>query len=254
MFGNEKVLEHPFVRALAAQLSLEPAFQRFSKSDAAALDRAAAVGFMLQFFLAGGRPAGDFLEGATSRSLDERAGCPGFSAAAWKSGVFTPRQGLGVEVYRLAEWFGPEAIELMKLLSANRPEPEPPGRRPAPKCKGDFDAFWAAYPKHRHVAKKKAKEKYDKAIRDGVAHQTMMDGLARCRRSEMWTREAGKYVPHPTTWLEQGRWDDYQELAAAPDPQATTDGLSADEVAEQTRRRRQEQLDRIARRREGASA
>ena len=27
-----------------------------------------------------------------------------------------------------------------------------------------------------------------------------------------WTKEGGQYIPNPTTWLNQGRWDDKTEI------------------------------------------
>jgi hypothetical protein len=39
-----------------------------------------------------------------------------------------------------------------------------------------------------------------------------------------WTREGGRFIPHPSTWLNQGRWDD------EPDPESRT-GLSDKTVA-----------------------
>jgi len=28
------------------------------------------------------------------------------------------------------------------------------------------------------------------------------------KRSRQWVESDGKYIPHPATWLNQGRWDD----------------------------------------------
>jgi len=33
-------------------------------------------------------------------------------------------------------------------------------------------------------------------------------------QSESWNRDGGRYIPHPSTWLNGRRWED--ELAPAP--------------------------------------
>jgi hypothetical protein len=35
-----------------------------------------------------------------------------------------------------------------------------------------------------------------------------MDTLAWQRQQDDWLREAGRFIPHPSTWLSQGRWQD----------------------------------------------
>ena len=38
-----------------------------------------------------------------------------------------------------------------------------------------------------------------------------MDGLRRQKDSVQWQRDGGKYIPHPSTWLNQRRWEDETE-------------------------------------------
>lgn len=66
-----------------------------------------------------------------------------------------------------------------------------------------FDNFWAAYP--RKIGKLKAKASYIKALRL-TTEETIMKALVSWLPSVKGTEE--KYIPHPTTWLNQGRWDD----------------------------------------------
>lgn len=35
-----------------------------------------------------------------------------------------------------------------------------------------------------------------------------MQAIAKAKASEQWNREGGRFIPNPTTWLNQGRWDD----------------------------------------------
>lgn len=36
----------------------------------------------------------------------------------------------------------------------------------------------------------------------------MLVALARQRNSDDWQRDDGRYIPHPTTWLNGRRWED----------------------------------------------
>lgn len=36
------------------------------------------------------------------------------------------------------------------------------------------------------------------------------------KRSEQWQKDGGQFIPHPATWLNQGRWDDEPASAMAP--------------------------------------
>ena len=41
-----------------------------------------------------------------------------------------------------------------------------------------------------------------------------MTAIGRARVTEQWQKEGGRFIPNPTTWLNQGRWDDeYEEVA-----------------------------------------
>lgn len=75
----------------------------------------------------------------------------------------------------------------------------------------DFDAFWRAYP--RKVAKRAARKAYDRALRE-TTHEAIMRGLAEFNRH---LPSETQYIPHPTTWLNQGRWEDEYETAQGVD-------------------------------------
>ncbi|MDD2857765.1 MAG: hypothetical protein PHU75_03735, partial [Candidatus Nanopelagicales bacterium] len=44
----------------------------------------------------------------------------------------------------------------------------------------------------------------------------IMEGLRRALRSDQWTRDGGKWIPYPATWLNRGQWED--EEATEPEP------------------------------------
>ena len=66
-----------------------------------------------------------------------------------------------------------------------------------------FDAFWAAYPKK--TGKEAAKKSFARAKAD---IGTMLSALEVQKQSEQWTKNNGQFIPNPTTWLNQGRWED----------------------------------------------
>ena len=76
-----------------------------------------------------------------------------------------------------------------------------------------FEDFWNAYP--RKIAKKEAGKKFAKAVKDGTDPNTIIAG-AKTYAASVAGKER-KYIAHPTTWLNQGRWEDEAE-EPAPKP------------------------------------
>ena len=66
-----------------------------------------------------------------------------------------------------------------------------------------FDAFWSAYPKK--TGKEAARKSFARAKAD---IGTMLSALEVQKQSEQWTKNNGQFIPNPTTWLNQGRWED----------------------------------------------
>lgn len=73
----------------------------------------------------------------------------------------------------------------------------------------DFDRFWAVYPKK--VGKGEARKAFAKI--KGVSVDVMINAVEAQKQSRQWTIEDGRYIPNPTTWLHQGRWEDEVETA-----------------------------------------
>lgn len=77
----------------------------------------------------------------------------------------------------------------------------------------EFKRFWQAYPKK--TGKGAAAKIFISAclpqIEAALEWQT---------QQPEWTRDAGKFIPHPATWLNQRRWEDepFHPLAAQPPP------------------------------------
>lgn len=74
----------------------------------------------------------------------------------------------------------------------------------------DFDVWWTVYP--RKVGKLAASKAYTKARKAGASAEALMDAVVKAT----WPREA-QFIPHPATWLNEGRWMDV--APAAPELQ-----------------------------------
>ena len=70
-----------------------------------------------------------------------------------------------------------------------------------------FEEFWTLYP--RKVGKLKAYQSFKKINPNAELFAKIMDALQdNLDNNANWRRDNGQYIPHPTTWLNQGRWDD----------------------------------------------
>ena len=72
-----------------------------------------------------------------------------------------------------------------------------------------FDEFWSSYPKK--VGKQAALKAWKRINPNAELHDKIMRAVDSQKRWEQWRRDNGRYIPNPTTWLNQGRWDDEQE-------------------------------------------
>lgn len=69
-----------------------------------------------------------------------------------------------------------------------------------------FERFWAAYP--RKVAKDAARKAFDKRKPDSELLAQMLEAIRAQKQSDDWLKDGGQFIPHPATWLNQGRWQD----------------------------------------------
>lgn len=70
----------------------------------------------------------------------------------------------------------------------------------------DFERFWKAYP--RKIGKGAAKQEFKKIKPSTSLLEKMISAVEACKKTEQWKKDGGQYIPHPKTWLHQGRWDD----------------------------------------------
>lgn len=92
-------------------------------------------------------------------------------------------------------------------------EPESPG----------FEKFWEEYP--RKAGKMAA---YKAWLKTRPCIVECLSALSWQKKSEEWKREDGRFIPHPATWLIQGRWDDVK-----PSPRSSLDQRIADLESEE---------------------
>jgi hypothetical protein len=70
----------------------------------------------------------------------------------------------------------------------------------------DFDKFWIAYPKK--IGKGAALKAWNKIHPTNGTFEKIIKSLLWQRKSEQWTSDKGQYIPNPSTYLNQSRWED----------------------------------------------
>lgn len=71
---------------------------------------------------------------------------------------------------------------------------------------GGFAEFWSAYPLKK--AKATAEKAWAKLKPSADLQAAILSAIAAHKLSADWQRDGGQYIPHPTTWLNQRRWED----------------------------------------------
>ena len=69
-----------------------------------------------------------------------------------------------------------------------------------------FNAFWKEYPKK--VSKENARKWFIKNNPSDELFNKMIKSLERFKKLDDWKKQNGKYIPYPSTWLNQKRWED----------------------------------------------
>jgi len=70
----------------------------------------------------------------------------------------------------------------------------------------NFEIFWKHYPKR--VGKKAAEKAWLKIDKPVEVLKKIISALEWQTTSDQWKKEGGQFIPHPTTYLNQGRWMD----------------------------------------------
>jgi len=81
-----------------------------------------------------------------------------------------------------------------------------------------FIRFWAVYP--RKQAKQLAVKAFEKLNPDDQLVETMIQAVVRQSKTEQWKKDGGQFIPMPSTWINQRRWED--EVTAATSEKTVT--------------------------------
>lgn len=78
----------------------------------------------------------------------------------------------------------------------------------------DFEAFWLVYP--RKIAKGSAWKAWQKLQPSPALCETILASVEAHRQDRQWRINGGQYVPHPSTFLNQRRFEDELTPVARP--------------------------------------
>jgi hypothetical protein len=92
------------------------------------------------------------------------------------------------------------------LLNPESPLPRPRGARRAQKDFSKFEDFWTAYP--RKKSRGDAENAWAKIKPDELLIEKILSAVQRAKTSVDWTKEGGKYIPYPASWLNRKGWED----------------------------------------------
>lgn len=73
-----------------------------------------------------------------------------------------------------------------------------------------FEKFWASYP--RKHAKTTARKTWGKLKITRQLYTEIMIGLGNWKMSSEWQKSEGQFIPLPSSWLNQQRWNDEVEI------------------------------------------
>lgn len=91
-----------------------------------------------------------------------------------------------------------------------------------------FAEFWSAYPLKK--AKATAEKAWTKLKPSADLQAVILSAIAAHKLSADWQRDGGQYIPHPTTWLNQRRWEDEVIHARSQRPDQNRPRSAVDEV------------------------
>lgn len=91
-----------------------------------------------------------------------------------------------------------------------------------------FAEFWSAYPLKK--AKATAEKAWAKLKPSAELQAAILSAIAAHKLTADWQRDGGQYIPHPTTWLNQRRWEDEVTHARSQRPDSVRPLSAVDAV------------------------
>lgn len=125
---------------------------------------------------------------------------------------------------------GLKANQEPRTNNQSKEPPIPPKGAPT-----GFAEFWSAYPLKK--AKATAEKAWAKLKPSADLQAAILSAIAAHKLSADWQRDGGQYIPHPTTWLNQRRWEDEVTHARSQRPDQNRPRSAVDEVREAIRHR-----------------
>jgi len=74
----------------------------------------------------------------------------------------------------------------------------------------EFEIFWGAYPNKK--AKIEAFKAWVSVNGKRPEISFILEAIKKQKASPVWIKDGGQFIPHPSTWLRAGRWDDETEI------------------------------------------
>ena len=93
-----------------------------------------------------------------------------------------------------------------KIREKKRREENPPGKNTLANVNEDFREFYESYP--RKEAEDDALKAFKKRYKELPPIDELVLIIENTKKTENWSRDNGKYIPHPATWINNGRWKD----------------------------------------------
>jgi len=104
--------------------------------------------------------------------------------------------------------FETKVLDLLGQIAENTKR-KTSGPRKAARYTDEFNTFWEAYPKK--IGKGAAAQVWARTKTPPI--EQVLRAINRQAQSEQWLRDNGQYIPNPTTWINQARWDDEVDTA-----------------------------------------
>jgi hypothetical protein len=101
----------------------------------------------------------------------------------------------------------PVNTQLCNTVNTNTP-PTPPqgeGVEHNEDSEDSFDSFWKIYP--RKESKQNARKAWDKLKPSPALAEKIIKGVLIYAATPQWTKDGGQFIPHPSTFLNQRRWE-----------------------------------------------
>lgn len=100
----------------------------------------------------------------------------------------------------------PKGENAHQNLSADKPKKEKRTSGLPVELQESFSLFWSAYPKHE--SKITAEKAWLKISPQNGLVEIICSAIERFKSSPNWKKDNGQYIPMPSTWLNQRRWED----------------------------------------------